>query len=1157
MLVATLLVPLAMTATGYSATFKDARMKDALEILSATTGYDFVYQSGLLDEVNNTVTGSYTDVSLDRLLNQTLTRQLGLRYTIIDKTISLSRTSTIPQPPGIVSGTIIDEEGLPLAGTTVRVKGASTAVMSDINGDFVIVPDKPDATLLFNYVGMSPLEMKLNETDSSRPFSIIMKRDVNLMDEVVVTGYQAIKRENATGAFQIVTSKDIDARTLYSLRENLEGKVAGLVSNSDDMQIRGVGTLNASRSPLIVVDGLPISGSLDEINTYDIEKVTVLKDAAAAAVYGARASNGVIVVTTKRGSTDRLQVSFNADLNFVERRDYDDTRMLDGSGLIQLEEKNLDWMTGRADTARDLDNYYSRYGNIWNPFNRLYMQHLKGSVTDSEFNTWRDIWSRNNYRKEWQDFMEHTRLQQTYNLSVRNRGKYLGSNLTVNWRGDNTTLKNQFDNNLLLSYIGDLNPAKWIDLQFGIYFKNTRTKSHASDIYFDYEQAGSFANYLSMRDPDGSPARLQAAVYLDEPSLSNPALGLKDEGYVPYDELNKNYSTSRSTYTRSYVHVNIRPTAGLKLSAMGQYEDISERSEKELQSESYAMRHLYNLYTSGGKHLLPDGGKLTTASGEANYYTLRMQANYQKKFNERHDTDILLGYEYRQTFSKSQTGTLFGYDPKTLTNSTGRINFDDLFNASQSDLGSYRLYQADIFQSSEAGRNTWVKHRYMSYYATMHYTYDRRYAVSGSWRIDECDLFGADKKFRRRPLWSAGISWNMQNESFMRGIQWINILKPRFSYGVTGNINAGYSSYLTASIGLNPLSGLKYANVTTPPNDQLRWEKSKTTNIGIDFSMFNYRLNGSIDYYNKQGQDVLSYIDVDPSTGFSQMLNNNAQTRNRGIELQLEGNILNAVSRDNLGINVALTLAYNKNKINRLNYRATSGYSALTTYHEGYPINSLYSFDFDRIETDNDGYQQIFWKKADGTSHDTSLRGTDFKPEDVIFSGGRDPKLSGSFTPTITYRGFSLSAMLVWYTGHYMRTASSLWNYSYSYSYGNNASRDLLDWWNMPEEQRDRLPGNGYMMSKTHVANYEAVYSSANIERADYAKLRNIVLSYQFPSALCRSLRMQQMRLRLQANDLCTWVSNSRGLDPEAVSANGTLGFTKPRSYTIGLYITL
>ncbi|MDE6449106.1 MAG: carboxypeptidase-like regulatory domain-containing protein, partial [Muribaculaceae bacterium] len=301
MLVATLLVPLAMKAAGYSATFKDARMKDALEILSVTTGYDFVYQSGLLDEVNNTVTGSYTDVSLDRLLNQTLTRQLGLRYVIVDKTISLSRTSTMPQPPGIVSGTIIDEEGLPLAGATIRVKDSTTAVMSDINGDFVIVPDKPDATLLFNYIGMSPLEMELNETNSSRPLSIIMKRDVNLMDEVVVTGYQAIKRENATGAFQIVTSKDIDARTLYSLRENLEGKVAGLVGNSDDMQIRGVSTLNASRSPLIVVDGLPISGSLDEINTYDVEKITVLKDAAAAAVYGARASYVVFVVTTKRG----------------------------------------------------------------------------------------------------------------------------------------------------------------------------------------------------------------------------------------------------------------------------------------------------------------------------------------------------------------------------------------------------------------------------------------------------------------------------------------------------------------------------------------------------------------------------------------------------------------------------------------------------------------------------------------------------------------------------------------------------------------------------------------------------------------------------------------------------------------------------------------
>ncbi len=1148
------LLPIGALARNYSATFRGNNMKSALEVLTKATGYEFVYQSALADKIDRTVSGDYTDMPLERLLDLTLTDQLGLSYKIVDKIISLSKAAPATPLVVTVTGTITDEEGTPMAGATVALRGTNQGVIADVDGNFSLPVDAVNPVMNVFYVGMRPYELLLTAANTARPLSIVLKRDATLMDEVVVTGYQNIKRENATGAFQVLTSKDIDARTLYSLQENLEGKVAGLVSRNDDMQIRGVGTMYASRTPLIVVDGLPISGTLDDINPYDVDKITVLKDAAAAAVYGARASNGVIVITTKRSLTDRLDVSFNADLNFSEKRNYDDLYLLDGDGLMQLEENNFNWIMARKNPAEELEYQYSRRGNIWNPFNRLLMQRYTGDITDDQFNTQRAIWTGNNYRKEWQDYMEHSRLQQTYNLTVRNRGNYLSSNLTVNWHGDNTMLKNQYNNNLYLSYIGDLNPAKWIDLQFGITLRNNRTKEHAAGLV-DYIESTSFPAYLSMVNPDGTPARLQAAVYLEEPSLSNPSLGLKDEGFVPYDELNTNYTTSRETYTRSYLHVNIYPVNGLKLSAMGQYEDISTRSEKEMKGDSYNMRHLYNLFTYNGKHLLPEGGKLVNNSGEANYYTLRFQANYARKFAERHHVDALVGYEYRQTFSKTQTGTLFGYDPQTLTNGNGKLNMGDLYNADATDLG--RLYSAwDGYSTSEAGRNTWVKHRYKSYYGTLHYTYDARYAVSGSYRIDECDLFGADKKFRRRPLWSVGLSWNAQNESFMHDLTWLNILKPRFSYGVTGNINSGYSSYLTASIGINAHTGDKLAVVTTPPNDQLRWEKTRTTNFGIDFAFLNYRINGSIDMYHKKGSDVLSLIDVDPSTGFNQMLNNNAMTTNRGIELQLDADILRASTSNDLGINLAFAIAYNKNKISRLNYKATSGYSALTSYHEGFPVNSIYSYLFDHIETDDEGYQQIVWQKADGSTHDSRLySGADFDADDVIYSGGLDPTWSGSLTPTITWKGFSLSAMFVWYTGHYMRPYSSIWRYNTGINYGNNSSQSDLDWWNLPEEQRANIPGNGYMMYQTNVSSSDAVYSSANIDHADYAKLRNLVLSYNFPTRLCRRLHMQQIRLRLQANELCTWVRNSAGLDPEAVSSTGNLSFRTPRSYTVGLYV--
>ncbi|MCM1051446.1 MAG: SusC/RagA family TonB-linked outer membrane protein [Paenibacillus sp.] len=1094
---------------------------------------------------------SLKDVSLDEALAKVLSGT-GLSYSIERNVIVIKPASAVKSEPITVTGNVSDTDGEPLTGATVMIMSTQQGCATDLDGNFTLkVPDN-HAVLLISMIGKKPQEIMVG---SDRKFTVVLENDQQLMSEIVVTGYQNIKKESATGAYQVVTSKDIDSRTLYSIKENLEGKVAGLVSRgNEDIQIRGVGTLNASRSPLIVVDGLPISGTLDDINSYEIDKITILKDAAAAAVYGARASNGIIVVTTKRAATEKLQVSLNTDWTFVNKHNYDDTHLLDGAGLIELEEKNFEWMMARPDVAEEVEYQYGRRGNLWNPLNRLMMQRHFGQISDADYNSQRAIWAQNNYRKEWQDEMEHTRLQQTYNLTVRNRGKYLSNNLTVNWHGDNTTQKKQFNNNLLLSYVGDLTATKWLDMNFGVTIKNIRSKEHAAGL-IDYIDPTSFPAYLSMRNPDGSPARLQAAVYLDEPSLSNPSLGLKDEGFVPLDELNMNYRKSRETYTRSYVHINLYPLSGLKLSAMGQYEDISSRSEKEMLGESYNMRHIYNLYTYNGKHLMPEGGKLTTSSAEANYYTLRFQANYAKRFFDRHDVDLLIGYEYRQTFSKSQSGTLFGYDPQTLTSGNSKLNMYDIYQAESTDLG--RLYSAyDGYSTSEAGTNSYVKHRYQSYYATAHYTYDRRYALSASYRVDECDLFGADKKFRRRPLWSIGASWNIHNESFMSDLAFINLLKPRASYGVTGNINTGYSSYLTAKIGTNTMSGDKYASVTIPPNDQLRWEKTKTFNLGLDFALFQYRLNGSLDIYNKKSSDVLCLIDVDPSTGFSSMYNNNADTQNRGVELQLNADVLRGADSNIPNINIAFSIAYNKNRITKINYKPTSGYSALSSYHEGDPINSLYSFVFDHIETDADGYQQIVWQKADGSTLDNRLYyNSDFAPEDVVFSGARDPKWSGSFSPTITWKGLTFSAMLVWYAGHYMRPYTSYWNYSSGFNYGNSATNEKLAWWNMSESEKAQFPGNGYMMYNTHMSSDEARYSNTNIAKADYAKLRNIVISYSFPANICRSLCMQQLRLRFQANNICTLTRNNAGLDPEVVSSMGALSYRDPKSYTVALLV--
>ena len=1049
-----------------------------------------------------------------------------------------------------VSGQLLDSFGAPLVGVSVKVVGSKVGTVTDENGEYAMKGIPQDAMLEYSYLGMKPFQRKV----SYKHVTIIMEDDSQQLNDVVVTGYQTLKKENATGAFQVISSKDINDRYMSSLQSSLEGKVAGLVDYDGAMTIRGISTLKASSRPLIVVDGLPINGTLSDVNKYEVDQITVLKDAAAAAVYGARASNGVIVITTKKAQSEKLSIDFNADFTSTNRIDYNSNEWCNAAEQLELQEDNFNWVTQHESAYKALMKSYKTRGQLMSPALRLMIQHKEGEVSDALYNQTMKGWSRNSYRDEWQDLMLHNRLQQQYNLAIRTKGKYLNSSVIVDWQGDNSSMKNQYDNTLSLQYVGKLEPAKWVDMDFGVTLNNNRTKSHASGSY-DYSGVTSFYDYQSMYNADGTPAALQAAVYLEEPSLKNASLGLKDENYCVLNEVNLNQAKSRETYTRSYIHLNLKPLEGLKLSGMFQYEDVSGRSESLIDGDSYSSRHIYNLFTSDGVHYMPEGGTMDVSSREGNYLSFRTQATYDKMFAEKHAVSAIVGYEYRQTFDRSVSNRLYGYDEQTLTNSTGLMNFEKLLTLKSSDLGS--LYSPSyMFLSSDVASSSHSKHRYKSYYATANYTYDGRYSVSGSYRVDKADLFGADPKFRSRPLWSVGASWNAHNEAFMKSLTWLDMLKLRMSYGVTGNINSNYSSYLTADISTNDVHGEKKATLNTPPNDQLRWEKTASWDWGFDFSVLKHRLTGSFDVYHKKSSDVLSQIDLDPTTGWSSLYTNNAQTLNKGIELQLSADILRTRTRSDVGVSLDMTVSYNKNKIVKLNHKPTSGYSALDSYHEGDPINSLYSFVFDRVEADEDGYQQVYWRAADGQTYNNDLYNSVFTVNDVRFSGSLDPKWAGSFTPTVTYQGFSLSAAFVWYAGHYFRADAQKWSTTSGFDYGKAVSRKYLDYWRTPEQNREGVLGNGYMMYDLNVSTYDMQYNDQNVDHADYMKLRSLTLGYKLAPEICHRIGVGGISFRLQMNNVVTWVRNSRGIDPERVNASsGSLGYKIPKAYTVSLNV--
>ena len=1177
-----LLVPLCAAAQElYNVSYKEQTLEQVIADMRRKTGFDFVYQKQILEGVEP-VTCTYRGATLTQLLDRIIWSWSGLDYEIVDRTVVISRRKTDETEyiKRLVTGVVVDENNDPIVGASVTQSDSPAGTSTDLDGAFSLLVDGRDPSITVAYMGMKPQTLRLRSQKEGF-FYVQMESDATMMDEIIVTGYQNMKRENATGSYQLISSKDMERRYSGSIVENLEGKIPGLVSYNNGLNgggeagltIRGTGSFNARTNPLVVVDGLPIEGSIETVNPYDIENITVLKDAAAAAIYGARASNGVIVITTKRAHDEKLTVEFGTDITVSSLNDYSNYNWANAEEMIRLERYNFDYVKNNPAAYADLLNSYNSNPRSLSHVSRLLLGNHLGELDDATLNSTLDRWAANDYRREWQRVMERRSVLQQYNLALRTQGRVLSSSVVLNYRNDNGGRAKEFDRDLTFSYRGNLKVARWLDIAFGANIINGRSKRHLGD---DFSGINSFLPYQSMYDADGNKAGMEADVWLGEETLKDESLELKDVSYNMLDEVNLNFATTRSTNIRSFVHADFKLLPEWTVSGQFQYEDIYSKRDSYYEAESYTQRYRYNLFTKEELaptgdydwdtwepiyammpvHYLPDGGRLDTYTAEQAYYTFRAQTNYAKTFGGRHSIDLMAGLEYRSSHTRSNSNVLIGYDDQTQTNNNSQINWGQLKTMSgTSAMGpNYSLY--DIVRYLDFS-TTDVLHRFFSYYFTGNYVYDNRYAATFSARVDNTDLFGADPKFRRRPLWSAGVSWNIHNEAFMQSAgRWLDALKLRATYGLTGNIDSSVSSYLTATIENEDIYGDKSAKLDTPPNDQLRWEKTASWNAGLDFSLWNNRLSGSFDWYRKYGSDILTQMDLDPTTGWSNLTINNGEVLNTGVELQLNGDILRPRSRREVGISASFNLSYNRNEVKRVEFDPKDGYSSLRydSYRVGYPVNSLFSWKYAGTTLDDNGTQVYNWQDAEGGIHASDVA-TDsgFTKDDVVFSGSLDPKFVGSFTPEITWRGFRLSAMFSYFGGHYMRARTSDWsNPGSARGYTGVVTRNALKFWE--SDDPTLYPANGYQGNL--VSNLSTQYMDINVVHGDYLKLRTLLLEYSLPRRLCAKMAASSVRVRVQMNNVCTWARNRFGIDPEANSAySGMTLLQTPRSYTMSLHI--
>ena len=1063
----------------------------------------------------------------------------------------------------MVTGTVTDTKGEPLIGVSVYVKNGLHRTVTDLNGKFSIQTDGEDAVLLFRYVGMEPYQMAIK---GQKALKVVMNdMSTQLAEAVVVsTGYQRLSRERSTAAFGFVDSTKLNRVMHKDLLSALEGQVAGLRmdinpnTGENNPILRGVGTFSnaVGTQPLIVVDDMATNLSLSEINPYNVESVTVLKDAAAASIYGALAANGVIVVTTKQGKTGKTTVNVNADWYISAKPNYDAMHYASTSDIIDYETNVYNARVQNSGGVRPL--FESYVTNYYSPLYQLYRDQAEGRLSQSDVDQTLQQWRQNDYYEQYRKHAWRTAVTQRYNVSLSQASKQSSHYASFNYEHDKNRALNDHSDKFSIYVKSSFKIAKWLTAKVGV------DGSFSNDTRPD----GSYTNYTlqeryaQMLDADGNRVfspNVNVSGYAGSAlnlSAIRTAEALGSEQLMPFsfnvlESLDEGLTNIKNVRMRPFINIEAKFLKFFKYNVMFQYEWAQNRSEQYDAPDTYKMRLTHNAFIDqSGESLLPDGGRYMQQTNNSYRYTFRNQLNFDRSFDHsRHNVNAIMGLEFRENKSPRLINQLmYGYNDRALT--SVRMDWQSLYNEGWQSLvynGTQRYGGLGTSQSE-------VHHRYASFYANVGYNYLYRYNLTASIRWDEADLFGLETKNQHHPLWSVGAGWNMTEEKFMKGISWLDFLKLRMTYGVNGNVDQSSTTYFVARYRTqsNDPTNTQYLNYSDDnlPNPKLRWEKTSTFNIGVDYRVLNNLLSGSIEFYSRTGDDLLVRKYLDSTLGATQRVINNGKMRNTGLELSVNANI---IRKKDWNLTASLNVAWNKNKMLRVEHASTDVASNFITapmnyFIEGTGYNTLWAYRLSRVVNgypvilDADGNEMATFD-ADGnpTSVTTSstLKGTDA----LVNMGTLTPKYNGSLSLTLRWKELELNTLFVFSGGNKLRLDVTDMN-SYQMTSDHVNDHTVKHFYEIP----------------TDIQQYAGTFSEwwrycdQQVKPADYIKMRSINLAYHLPDAVTKKIGIGQTRLTMQVNNLFYWSRVGHDIDPESYSGNSaTRTLLQPKTFSIGL----
>ncbi|MEG2276910.1 MAG: SusC/RagA family TonB-linked outer membrane protein [Odoribacter sp.] len=1074
------------------------------------------------------------------MTNKTVTEILDLAfqgkpfsYEIVNDHVIVSHTDASSQQTGQqeVTGRVTDEQGVPLPGVSVLIKGTTLGVATDVSGNFkILIPNANTATLVFSMIGMKAQEVKLKP--SQLFYSITMHIDSQSLDDVVCTGYQTLSKINTTGSFSTIKPEVIEMRSSIGLDRLLEGSIPGLTVYRTDIRIRGGSTINSGTKPLFIVDGFEVDELPENMDV--VKRITVLKDAAAAAIWGARAANGVVVIETKKGEKGKTRISYSGNFRVMSKDDYNDLNHADGKTIVDYDLEAFDKkLIGGYIFEGGSNGYSPAYGAIFDC--------EKGDITREELLSQLNAIGSVSNKKQIKDKLLRNAFTQHHNISLSGGSDKLTYFLSANYMGShsgyqggdkdqsfNIMSKNNYEIIPELTLRGDINVI--YDKQKG-----------------GYEEISSAINellpYQLLYDEKTGERILDYTRFNTVENKRLMGIGYRDNGFNILDEIDLANNQKNQMNVRTKFGIDLNLLEGLLISADYQYERTHSEQKNIKDENSFEVRrNIINQFTTeeNGKltYNLPEGDVLDQAFTNGTTHSLKTGISFNKTFgqDEEHYINAIGGFDLRKHTSNMVKSRKLGYNDELQS----WKSFDqDKMNSEGITWwnGDWNSYDATYYDKFSYNDN-----REASWYGSLVYTYDRRYSLSGTFRIDKSNLFGADKKYRRNPLWSVGAGWNIQEEDFFHS-KVINRLVPRITYGLTGNFDRSgrTTPLLVARRSYSSSSKEYYTRVQTPPNPKLRWERTKTLNIGIEAELFN-RLNISAEYYDKHSYDLLGDMTIDPTLGFNSTMINAADMRNRGVEILLNADLIQ--SKD-FNWNLNFVFGYNKNKI--VKNKISDGSPEINRprgviqFVESYPREALWSYRWAGLDATGD--PQTF--DAEGNKTKKAVL------ESLECSGTYLPKYNGSLSTDFKYKNITLMFSFVYNFGHVFRMeypgmnpfeatdlstlVANRWKQE-----GDEAHTDIpaMLTWDHYFDGRDRL----------------ARYSSNSIRKGGVIRLREILLNYELPKNWLSKTPFQRISLTAQGNTLWKWTKNKEKIDPEFVDPiHGTLSLSEQPSFTFGV----